>query len=359
MKIDEIRLKIDQLDAHILKLMNDRAELAVKIGKLKKENNIRPHAPDRELEIIRKIKSRNNGPLSGEAVKRIFREIMSACLALQKPPSVAYFGPEATFTHLAAMEKFGGSAVFVPVKSIGDVFREVEKTRCDYGVVPVENSIEGMVNYTIDMFVDSDLKICGEIALLINQHLLSKSAPEDIKILYSHPQAFAQCRLWIETNMPRCRLVEVGSTSEAAKMAASDKSAGAIAGMAASKMYNLPVKSANIEDAQGNMTRFLIVSKKHSERTGNDKSSVMFSVKDRIGALYDMLKPFKKHKINLTKIESRPSKKKAWDYFFFVDMKGHIEDRNVASALKEIEDNCVMFKFLGSYPEAEKNENSG
>lgn len=354
MKLEDLRKKIDGLDSEILSLLNERASLAADIGEIKKAAGMEPHDPDREARLMRKILEANRGPMAENSLRSIFREILSACLSLQKPVRAAYMGPEATFTHMAALEKFGGSAVYAPVKSIADVFREVEKGRCDYGVVPVENSIEGMVNYTLDMFGDSDLKICGEISLPINEHLLSREPLEKIRVIYSHPQPFAQCRIWIEENMPGRRLVEVSSTAEAAKLASRENSAAAIAGIAASRMYDLPAAAENIEDSPDNMTRFLVVGARHPGKTGRDKTSVMFSVKDRIGALHDMLRPFKKHGINLTKIESRPSKKKAWDYFFFVDTAGHIEDEAVAASLRELEESCVFFKHLGSYPEAEK-----
>ncbi len=354
MKIEDLRNKIDGIDIELLGLMNERARLAEKIGEIKKKKKLKIYDPHRESELVNKLLAENAGPLPGEDVRGIFREIISACLALQEPLRIAYFGPEATFTHLAAMEKFGGGAEYNPVKSIGDVFLEVEKGRSGFGVVPVENSIEGMVSHTLDMFADSELKICSEIMLPVSHHLLSRSPLDEIKTVYSHPQAFAQCRAWLESNIPGCELRDAASTAAAARLAASEASAAAIASRAASELYSLPVAAADIEDASSNLTRFLVISRDEAPGTGNDKTSVMFSIKDRIGALYDMLKSFKKHDINLTKIESRPSKKKAWDYFFFVDMKGHAEDENVAAALAELEKECVFFKVLGSYPEAEK-----
>lgn len=355
MNLRDLREKIDAIDRKILSRINERAGLAVQIGEIKKKKNLKIHAPEREAEIMENLLSKNCGPMGEEALRRIFREIMSACLALQEPLKIAYFGPEATFTHLAAMEKFGGGAEYIPVKSIGDVFLEVEKGRAGFGVVPVENSIEGMVSHTLDMFADSELKICSEILLPIGQHLLSRSLLEEIKIIYSHPQAFAQCRLWLESNLPGCELRDAGSTAEAARIASSEPSSAAIASRAASGLYSLPVVSAEIEDTSSNFTRFLVIGPEDSPRTGKDKTSIMFSIKDRIGALYDMLRSFKECNINLTKIESRPSKKKAWDYFFFVDMKGHIEDENVAAALGELKKECMLFKLLGSYPEADRS----
>lgn len=353
MNLKDLRKKIDLIDREILSGINERAGLAVHIGEIKKKKKLRLHDPEREAEIIETLLSENSGPMGGEALRRIFREIMSACLALQEPLKIAYFGPEATFTHLAAMEKFGGGAEYIPVKSIGDVFLEVEKGRAGFGVVPVENSIEGMVSHTLDMFADSELKICSEILLPIGHHLLSRSELKDIKTVYSHPQAFAQCRLWLESNLPGCELKDAASTAEAARIASAEPSSAAIASRVASEFYSLPVVSAEIEDTSSNFTRFLVIGREDSPRTGKDKTSVMFSIKDRVGALYDMLKSFKEYSINLTKIESRPSKKKAWDYFFFVDMKGHVEDENVSAALGELEKECVLFKLLGSYPEAD------
>ncbi len=351
--LESLREKIDEIDEKILGLINDRAEKAVEIGRIKTSGRLGFHAPDRETKIIRNLKGKNKGPLPSDAVRVIFREIMSACLALQQPVKIAYLGPEATFTHLAATERFGSGADFIPVKSVGDVFLEVEKKRCDYGVVPVENSMEGMVSHTLDMFADSELKICAEISLPVNHHLLSKASVSGVRKVYSHPQAFAQCRIWLETNLPGCQLEEAASTAEAARLASVEQDAGAIASRAASEIYNLPVAAANIEDTSPNLTRFLVIGPEYSGKTGRDKTSIMFSIKDRVGALYDMLKPFKSHQINLTRIESRPSKKKAWDYFFFIDLQGHVQDAKVSAALKELEGESVMFKLLGSYPEAE------
>lgn len=350
MSMREYRKKIDEIDDKILSLINSRVEIAMEIGKIKNRESREYYAPDREKEIIRRLESINKGLLTPQSLKAIYGEIMSVSLALQRPVHVAYLGPEATFTHLAALENFGSSACCVPCKSIPEVFAEVEKERARYGVVPVENSTEGVVTHTLDMFIDSELKICAEISLEINHNLLSNDSIDKIKVVYSHPQAFAQCRVWIESNLTGVVLKEVSSTAEAARLASSEKHASAIASEAASRLYNLKVAAKNVQDKNSNLTRFLIISENYPCRTGTDKTSIMFSIKDRVGALYDMLQPFRKHSINLTKIESRPSRRKAWDYFFFVDMHGHQEDKNVKCALKELEEESAYLKILGSYP---------
>ncbi len=350
MSMKEYRKKIDEIDDRILSLISHRVKIAMEIGKIKGKESREYYAPDREKEIIKRLESGNKGFLPPESLKAIYGEIMSVSLALQRPVHVAYFGPEATFTHLAALKKFGSSAGYIPCKSIPDVFAEVEKERARYGVVPVENSTEGVVTHTLDMFIDSELKICAEISLEINHNLLSNDSIDKIKVVYSHPQAFAQCRVWIEANLTGVVLKEVSSTAEAARLASSEKHASAIASEVASRLYNLKVAVKNIEDKSSNLTKFLIISENYPGRTGTDKTSIMFSIKDRVGALYDMLQPFKRYGINLTKIESRPSRRKAWDYFFFVDMHGHQGDENVKCALKELEGESAYLKILGSYP---------
>ena len=352
MNLEDYRKKIDEVDDQILKLINSRVKIALEIGKVKDKESRDYHAPDREREVLERLESRNQGPLPARSISAIYREIMSASLALQHPLCVAYLGPEATFTHLAALKKFGSSFNYLPAKSIGDVFIEVEKGRADYGVVPIENSMEGVITHTLDMFIDSELKIWAEVSLQITHNLLSNVALGDMGVVYSHPQAFAQCRLWLEGNLPGVALKEVGSTAEAANLASSEKDSAAIASDVASQLYGLKIVARDIEDGGPNLTRFLVISKSSPERTGQDKTSIMFSIKDRVGALYDMLQPFKKHDINLTKVESRPSRRKAWDYFFFVDMEGHQEDANVGRALKELEKECIYVKILGAYPTA-------
>jgi chorismate mutase/prephenate dehydratase len=267
---------------------------------------------------------------------------------------VAYFGPEATFTHQAALKNFGPEAEYVPVKSIADVFTEVEKNRADYGVVPIENSTEGIVSHTLDMFIDSDTVICAEISMQIEQCLLSRTGNmKDVKLVVSHVQPIAQCRNWLEENLPGIPVKEMVSTSHAAKHALDNRSVAAIASYAAAKLYHLEVIARSIEDSRENYTRFLVIGRDQSKRSGHDKTSMMFSIKDRVGGLHDMLMAFKKNGINLTKIESRPTKKKAWQYIFFVDFIGHISEKKVQKALEELKDNCPFVKILGSYPRAE------
>ncbi len=353
MNLREWRRKIDDIDDKILELIDSRVKIALEIGKVKSKEAKAYLVPDREREVLERLESQSKGPLPAKSIRAIYREIMSACISLQHPLHIAYLGPEATFTHLAALKRFGSSVEYLSGKSITGVFTEVQKGRADYGVVPIENSMEGVITHTLDMFIDSELKIWAEVSLPIDHNLLSNTSIDKIKTVYSHPQAFAQCRLWIESNLSGALLEEVSSTAEAARLATSKENSAAIASDVASQLYSLKIIAKDIEDSGPNFTRFLIISKSSPERTGRDKTSVMFSIKDRVGALYDMLHPFKEYKINLTKIESRPSRRKVWDYFFFVDMKGHQGDANVADALKELEKECDYMKILGSYPTAD------
>jgi chorismate mutase/prephenate dehydratase len=352
MNLKNLRKKIDEVDDQILELLNKRARTTLEIAKVKKKAGSEYYLPHREEEIYKRLKKKSKGPFPNKALEEVYREIISGSLSLEKPLRIAYLGPQATFTHLASMRKFGSSPTYLPVKSIADVFSEVEKGRADYGVVPIENSTEGVINYTLDMFIDSDLKVVSEILLEISHNLLSKSSLTNIKKIYSHSQAIAQARNWMESNLPNAKIFEVSSTARAAARAAKEKNAGAIASELAAKLYNLKIVASHIEDTKENVTRFLVIGRTLSKRTGRDKTSIMFSIKDRPGALHDMLRPFAKEKINLTKIESRPSKKKAWDYYFFVDFQGHIGERKVEKALKELEKGCLFLKILGAYPVA-------
>ncbi|MFA5779310.1 MAG: prephenate dehydratase [Elusimicrobiota bacterium] len=349
--IEKIRSKIDRVDEGILKLLNERVKLAVEIGKIKSKKKEDIFVPLREREIISNLKNLNKGPITGEALSDIFREILNVSRSIQKKIKVSYFGPAATFTHLAAIKIFGRNVEYIPVESIKDVFTEVEKGRADYGVVPIENSTEGVVNHTLDMFIDSDLKITSEIFLEISHYLLSnETSIRKIKKVYSHPQAIAQTRNWIEKNLKDAKIVEVASTSEAARLAKKEKNTAAISSVVASEIYGLNILAKNIEDYKNNFTRFFVIGRQNPPSSGYDKTSIMFSVKDRVGALHDMLVPFKKYKLNLTKIESRPTRKKAWEYIFFVDFVGHIHNKNVKKALAELEKSCSLLKILGSYP---------
>ena len=276
---------------------------------------------------------------------------MSGSLALEGPLKVAYLGPSATFTHLACIRKFGSSAQYVPMTSIKEVFSEVERGRADFGVVPIENTTEGVVNHTLDMFIDSNLQIYGEVLQEVSHHLLSKAdSLGGIKKIYSHPHAIAQCRNWLETNLPGVPTAEVHSTARAAEICVDDPTAAAIASELAGQLYGLNVMKARIEDNINNFTRFLVLSPRPADRTGKDKTSIMLSVKDKVGALYDLLRPFASTGVNLSKIESRPSRRKAWEYIFFIDIEGHVEEERVKKALADLKSRCLFFKILGSYP---------
>lgn len=348
-----LRKKIDNIDKRIIQLLNMRAKITVDIAKIKQKSGSSIYSPDREQEVLSKIKALSRGPLCQGALDAIYREIMSSSLALEKPLKIAYLGPEASFTHLASLKRFGSQVSYVAQNNITDVFENVERGSADYGVVPIENSIEGIVSHTLDMFVDSDLKICAQIVLDVSHNLLAKCSKEKIRRLYSNPQVFGQCRTWLQENLSGIELIEVSSTTRAAQIAAKEKMSGCIASSLAAKVYNLRVVAADIEDSPHNITRFFVIGKTDVKETNHDKTAILFSIKDRVGALHDMLLPFKKYNINLTKIESRPSKKKAWDYYFFVDLEGHRDNPKVKKALLELENKCTFLKVLGSYPVGE------
>jgi len=353
MQLKTLRRQIDNLDKKIIRLLNQRANTTLNITNLKRKQGQGIYSPDREREVLKKITAVSKGLLSPKALEAIYREIMSCSLSLDKPLTVAYLGPEATFTHLAALKRFGSQIKYIACNSIGGVFLEVERDTADYGVVPIENSVEGAVTHTLDMFVDSELKICAQVILDISHNLLANCAKERIKQLYSNPQVFGQCNMWLQKNLPLVDKIEVSSTTRAAQLAAREKNSACIASLLAAKIYKLKVIARDIEDSPHNITRFLVIGKTDVPQTGEDKTSVMFSIKDRVGALQDMLMPFKKYRINLTKIESRPSKKKAWDYYFFVDLQGHWDEPRVKKALLELENKCTFLKILGSYPVGE------
>jgi len=347
------RKEIDKIDDEIVRLLGERAQHVIEIGKLKKATDAQAllHTPAREAEIMDRLCKVNTGPFPNEALRAVYREIMSGSLALEGPLKVSYLGPRATFTHLACIRKFGSSAQYLPTTSITEVFNEVERGRADFGVVPIENSTEGVVNHTLDMFIDSNLQIYGEALLEVSHNLLSKcDSLEAVKKIYSHPHAIAQCRQWLETNLPNVPYSEVHSTARAAEICTEEPSAAAIASELAGQIYGLKVLKPRIEDNINNYTRFLVLSLKAPERTGKDKTSVMLSVKDKVGALYDLLRPFASHGTNLTKIESRPSRRKAWEYIFFIDLEGHVDEDRVKRALDEIKPRCLFLKILGSYP---------
>ena len=352
MDLGHLRKKIDALDAKIIGLLNERAGITLSIGREKIKNKKSIYAPDREQEVLKHIKALNKGPISPDAVKAIYREIMSASLALEKPLRIAHLGPVASYTHMAAEERFGSSVEYVACVNIPEVFSKVEYGDCDYGVVPIENSNEGAVTYTFDMLVDSDLKICSHILKNITHNLMAKIPMNKIKQIYSNPQVFGQCQQWLRSNMPQAELIDAFSSAKGAQNAAKMKNAACIASAMAARVYGLKILKKNIQDnSTHNITRFLVLSKTDVlKSTGHDRTSLVFSIKDKVGALHAMLTPFYRNKINLTKIESRPSKKKAWDYYFFVDCEGHQKDPDVARALKQLEGMCKFLKILGSYP---------
>lgn len=350
-ELKKLRIEIDEIDNEILRLLNKRANVVIEIAHIKRNEKAKYYSPEREREILERITALNTGPFPNDTLKVIYREILSASLSLEEPLKVACLGPLATFTHLAALRHFGSSALFVPVESIKEVFDTVESGKTGFGVVPIENSSEGVVSYTLDMFMDYDLKITAEVMLEISQNLISKNGDKaKIKKVYSNPLAAAQCRRWLESKLLKIPILETTSTAKAAELASQDDDAAAIASELAAKVYNLQFIERDIEDSKHNVTRFLVISKEFHSKTGKDKTSIMFSIKDRPGALYDILSPFKKAKINLTKIESRPSKRKAWEYIFFVDMEGHIDDKKVRRAIDNMKDSCLYLKILGSYP---------
>jgi chorismate mutase/prephenate dehydratase len=350
-ELEKLRKEIDEVDNKIVDLLNKRAEVVIDIAHIKRNEKAKFYSPEREREILERLITLNKGSFPNDTLKVIYREILSASLSLEEPMRVACLGPLATYTHLAALRHFGSSASFLPVESIKGVFDAVDSGKAEFGIVPIENSNEGVVSYTLDLFMDYDLKVSAEVMLEISHNLLSKSGDKTkIKKVYSNPQATAQCRRWLESNLPGIPIFESASTAKAAEIASQDHEAAAIASELAAKVYDLHFVEKNIGDSKHNFTRFLVISKEYPQKTGRDKTSIMFSIKDKPGALHDILSPFKKARINLTKIESRPSKRKAWEYIFFVDMEGHIDDRRVRKAIDNIKDSCLYVKILGSYP---------
>jgi chorismate mutase/prephenate dehydratase len=351
MNIPEHRKAIDKLDAQIVKLLNERTSHVLQIGAIKIKAGEAIYAPHRERVILRRICKLNEGPITSESLRAIYREIMSSALSLEKSMTIAYLGPEATFTHQAAVQKFGASLHYSPQKTIADIFTEVSKNRADYGVVPVENSTEGVVTHTLDMFVDSNLQIVAQIVLPIQYCLAGAGSLEEIERVYAHPQALGQCRLWLQRTLPKAEILETSSNARSAELAGG-KSA-AITGLLAAEKYGLKIIERDIQDFTENATRFLVLGRQCGPATGHDRTSLMFSIADAVGALYLALAPFRRYKLNMTKIESRPSKRKAWEYFFFVDCDGHMTDPKVAKAIATLSEVCNFVKVLGSYPNGE------
>ncbi len=352
MSLDELRRRIDDIDRQLIRLLNERTRFALEIGRIKRENGGEIYVPAREQEVLKRAEEINDGPLPAESVRAIYREIMSAAIALERLVKIAYLGPPATFTHQAARMRFGASVAYESCDTIHDVFMAVAKRTCDYGVVPIENSTEGAVTHTLDEFTETPLRICAEIYLPISHNLLSKSPREAIRRVYSNPQVFGQCRRWLQERMPGVEQIPVSSTARAAELAAGEAGAGALAGLLAADLYKLDVIERDIQDVGENTTRFLVIGPTYGPPTGEDRTSVVFGVRHKVGALYEALSSFSRHGINLCKIESRPNKTKAWEYLFFVDFEGHAEDESVRVALAELREHCTVLTVLGSYPRA-------
>ena len=352
MNLDDYRTRIDEIDVQILKLLSERAQCAQNIGAIKRNESTPFYVPEREKAVFDKLARLNEGPLDSNAIRHIYREIMSAIRALEKNTSVAFLGPRDTFSHIAALRVFGASADYHPMPSFADIFTEVERGRIDYGVVPVESSMGGSVSDTLDRFINSPLKIINEVMIHITQNLLGRGAIEDIKRVYSKDNALLQCRNWLRANLPHAELIETSSTAEAARLAAEETGAGAIASRLAARTYNLDILVECIEDAPHNYTRFFVIGRQMVKPTGDDKTAVLISVKDKPGALYELLLPFSRAGVNLTRIESRPSQQKAWEYVVFVDLIGHAEDQAVKNVLDAVLEKAKSVKVLGSFPRA-------
>ncbi|MDH5526264.1 MAG: prephenate dehydratase [Nitrospirota bacterium] len=355
-ELSPLRKQIDAIDDEILRLLNQRAEIALQVAAVKHTHNAPLHVPEREKAILERLTGNNPGPFPTAAVGTVFREVISACLNLEGPIRVAYLGPFATFTHQAALGYFGSSCHFQPRGSIRDVLAAVEKGDAAYCVVPVENSTEGSVTVTLDLVADTDLNVCGEVVNRIHHCLLTRSESlSDVTVIYSHPQPLAQCRGWLEQHMPGVRCVETASTARAAERAAGESTSAAIASALAGEVYGLKALAKNIEDTTTNRTRFWILSKERRPASANDKTSALVSIKDEAGSLVRMLAPFQNHNVNLTRIESRPSRQRPWEYLFFIDMSGHPKQPEVSAALKELKESSLWVKVLGAYPRAEED----
>ncbi len=350
-----VRARIDALDEQIQRLIGERAGLAQEVRRVKGDlaGPAAYYRPDREAQVLRRVIERNDGPLSDTVMLRLFREIMSACLAQQEPLRVAYLGPEGTFTQQAVYRQFGHSVNAIAQASIEDVFLQVQAGEVDFGVVPVENSSQGIVSHTLDMFMHSDIKITAEVELRIHQHLLTRARRlEDIERVYAHSQSLSQCKHWLAAHLPDAELIALSSNAEAARRVRTQPDAAAVAGRHAAEVYGLPVLFGNIEDHVDNTTRFLVLGNELLPASGDDKTTLLVAGTDGSGALFRLLEPLARHGINMKRIESRPSRQGRWDYVFFIDIEGHVEQDNVREALAELEAEARMIKILGSYPRA-------
>lgn len=351
MDLGDWRTRINNLDNQVLHLLTQRAEAALQIGDLKRRQAGPSYVPEREVEILRRLTALNGGPLPAEAIEAIWREIFSACRDLEQPLTVSFLGPQATFCHQAALQRFGSSARYHPARNITDIFEGVERELANHGVVPVENSTEGAVNVTLDRLIDSEALISGEIYLDVAQYLLSRATDlTEVKRVLSHPQGLAQCRGWLGRHLPDAATEEVSSTAAAVEIAATDPTVAAIASELAGRHFGVPALRERIEDNQHNATRFLVIGRTPVGPTGRDKTSILFAMRNEPGSLYRILEPFARADLNLTKIESRPARHRPWEYVMFVDFEGHRETSVVASVLAEIGARTLFLKILGSYP---------
>ena len=352
MSLEELRKRIDELDHQLVQLLNERARVVVEIGKLKSKADKPIYAPDREKEILAKIAQVNKGPLPDKCLVAIWRELMSGSFMLEKPLRIGYLGPGGSFSHTAAMLKFGQSVEYEPLADIKSIFDEVSKGHCDLGVVPVENTTGGGGIETLDAFIDSDVKVCAEVLMTIHHSLLATCQLPEIKTIYSKPEVFAQCRNWLSATFKGAQTVPVASTAKAAQMAAEEPRVAAIGSNIAAELYGLRIVCEDIEDIANNITRFLVISREDAKPTGEDKTAILFSTAHKAGALADVLDVFKKYSINLTNIESRPSRKRQWEYYFFVDFIGHRTDEQIKNGIEEARKHCLQLSILGSFPRA-------
>lgn len=352
MSIEELRNKIDEIDLQLVKLINERAHVVVEIGKLKSKTDKPVYAPEREKVVLDKIIKANEGPLPDRCLIAIWRELMSGSFLLERPLRIGFLGPNGSFSHTAATLKFGQSVEYEPLTDIKGIFEEVSKGHCDLGLVPIENTTGGGVIETLDALVDSNVKICAEVFMAIHHNLLANCSQDEIEVIYSKPEVFAQCRNWLSTTFKDAQTVAVASTAKAAQMAVAEPKAAAIGSNIAAEIYGLKVVFENIEDNANNVTRFLVIGKEDAKRTGEDKTAILFSTAHKAGALADVLAVFKKYDVNLTNIESRPSKKRQWEYYFFVDFLGHRTDKFVQDTLDESRKHCLQLSILGSFPRA-------
>ncbi|MBN2455358.1 MAG: prephenate dehydratase [Sedimentisphaerales bacterium] len=352
MSLEELRKKIDEIDNKLVGLLNERAEIVVEIGKIKNKAESPAYSPDREKQVLAKITKASKGPLPEKCLVAIWRELMSGSLALERPLRIGFLGPGGSFSHTAAMLKFGQSVEYEPLADIRSVLAEVSKAHCDLALVPVENSTGGGVIETLDALIDSDVKVCAEVLMAVHHNLLANCSLDEIEKIYSKPEVFTQCRNWLSAAFKQAQTISVASTAKAAQMAAAEPKSAAIGSAAAAEIYGLKIVCENIEDITNNITRFFVVGREDARRTGEDKTAILFSTAHKAGALAEVLNVFKKYGINLTNIESRPSKKMQWEYYFFVDLLGHRSDEKVQQGLEEARKHCLALSILGSFPRA-------